>query len=118
VSGAFHSPLMEPVVEPFRECLDAIVFHDPAVPIMSSALASPVTTAAAARAILDRQLAEPVRWVDCMRACRDHAGPSATFVELGAGRVLTGLMRRIDRSVACANFGTVSDIEALLEAAS
>lgn len=117
VSGAFHSPLMAPAVDAFREALEAVTFRDPEFPIISSGRAEVVRDADTARAFLEGQLAEPVRWSDCiLRGLEEF--PDAECVELGPGKVLSGLLRRIRRDVPCVNYGTAADVEAFLEAAS
>ena len=67
--------------------------------------------------ILARQLAEPVRWSDCVLRGLETF-PGVECVELGSGRVLTGLLKRIRRGTPCTAFGTAADVEAFLEAAS
>lgn len=114
VSGAFHSPLMEPAVEGLREALDAARFSDDAFPIYANVDANPATGAAAARASLLRQLTSPVRWTEVVSSlARDF--PAALFVEMGPGNVLTGLVKRIAPQVATMSCGTTAEIEALLQ---
>lgn len=119
VSGAFHSPLMEPAVEPFREALAAVRWRDPKVPVVSSARATVVRTGAEARSILDRQLVEPVQWVRAVRAAWTlAAGPDTDFLELGPGRVLAGLLKRIVPKARVTSIGDPAAVESLLEMAS
>ncbi|MGI9189915.1 MAG: ACP S-malonyltransferase, partial [Longimicrobiaceae bacterium] len=70
---------------------------------------------AAAAALLVRQLTSPVRWAESMRTLLDLG--VTRFVEVGPGNVLTGLLRRIDRSATATGVGTAAEVEALLEAA-
>lgn len=93
VSGAFHSPLMEPAALGLRTELDRVPMRDPAFPVIANATAEPVTTAATARRLLGQQLTAPVQWVATMQRAAADAG-GAVFVELGPGTVLSGLARR------------------------
>lgn len=97
VSGAFHSPLMEPAAEGLAAALSSVPLRDALVPVVANCSAQPVTPAGEIRASLARQLTSPVRWEESMRWLIAHAGPD--FVELGPGRVLKGLARSIDRAV-------------------
>jgi [acyl-carrier-protein] S-malonyltransferase len=115
VSGAFHSPLMEPAQAGLGEALGAADWSTPAWPIYSNVTAGPVTEAGAARDLLLRQLTSPVRWVAVIRAMA-AAYPAATFVEMGPGNVLTGLLKRLAPSHAARTCGTVAEVEALLGA--
>lgn len=113
VSGAFHSPLMQPAQVGLEAALGAVSWSAPAWPIYSNVTAAPVTDAASARDLLLRQLTSPVRWVEVIRNMA-AAHPGATFVEMGPGNVLTGLLKRLapeHRAVTC---GTVAEVEGLL----
>jgi len=113
VSGAFHSPLMEPAQAGLSTALGAASWQSPAWPVYSNVTAAPVTDAATASALLLRQLTSPVRWVELIRAmATDH--PDATFVEMGPGSVLTGLLKRLAPSHKAMTCGTVAEVEALL----
>jgi [acyl-carrier-protein] S-malonyltransferase len=89
VGGAFHSPLMEPAVGPFRELVDRIDFREPRVPVLSCVTAAPF---ADPRDQLVRALTSPVRWTEVMSALRELG--ATNFVETGPGRVLTNLVRK------------------------
>jgi [acyl-carrier-protein] S-malonyltransferase len=89
VAGAFHSPLMQPAVEPFRAVVDGIVFAEPRVPVMSCVTAKPFEDIPAE---LVRALTEPVRWLEVVRALDDRG--VTEFVETGPGRVLTNLVKK------------------------
>ena len=93
VSVAAHSPLMAKAADGMRRALADVPFHDPVVPLLANADARPITTAAAARAELVEHLTAGVDWV----AAVEHmvAAGVATFIEVGPGRVLTGLIKRI-----------------------
>lgn len=114
VSGAFHSPLMEPAADGLREAVLATPFAEPRFPVYSNVTEHPSTSSDDARDLLIRQLTSPVRWAGEISKI---AGlfPDALFVELGPGSVLTGLLSRIvpgARGMAC---GTPSEVEAVLE---
>ena len=115
VSGAFHSPLMQPAEDGLRAALDAAAWHEPHWPVYSNVTAAPTTAQADARALLLRQLTSPVRWVAVIQAMA-AAYPGATFVELGPGNVLTGLLKRLAPNHTAKTCGTVGEVEALLAA--
>ena len=89
VAGAFHSPLMEPAVEPFRALVNETEIGEPRVPVYSCVTAEPFDDIPA---LLVRAITEPVRWLDVMRAL-DARGVT-NFVETGPGHVLTNLVRK------------------------
>jgi len=89
VGGAFHSPLMEPAVAPFREVLERIEVREPRVPVLSCVTAAPFNDV---REQLVRALTSPVRWTDVLAALQGLG--AARYVETGPGRVLTGLVRK------------------------
>ena len=93
VSVAAHSPLMADAAVAMREALADVTFHDPTVPLLANADAHPITTADAARSELVEHLTAGVDWVGAVGRMTD-AGVT-TFVEIGPGKVLTGLIRRI-----------------------
>ena len=97
VSIAAHSPLMAETAAEFRRLLDATPFHKPTVPLVANAIASPLTNPDSIRHALGRQLTSPVRWAESVRWM---IGQGVTrFVEVGPKEVLTGLLRRTDRTV-------------------
>jgi [acyl-carrier-protein] S-malonyltransferase len=115
VSGAFHSPLMADAEAGLREALEAVEFQDPEFPVVSNVTAEPVFDAETARNTLVRQLTAPVRWTEgVQRMAREGVGD---FVELGPGKVLTGLLRRIDRSLAGVEIGKPGDVVRFSEGA-
>jgi [acyl-carrier-protein] S-malonyltransferase len=117
VSGAFHSPLMEPAAQEFAEALNAVPLARPAFPVVAKASAEPVRESDLARRLLDAQLTSPVRWVDSVRKLAALAGEDATFVEIGPGNVLTGLVRRVLPGARTVNLGTAAEVGTFLEAA-
>ena len=117
VSGAFHSPLMEPAAERFREALGGVELATPAFPVVANASAEPVRESDVARRLLGAQLTSPVRWVESVRALAALAGDDATLVEIGPGNVLTGLAKRVLPGARTVNLGTAAEVRAFLEAA-
>jgi len=111
VSGAFHSPLMEPAREGLRERLEKINFSDPAFPVVSNVTAEEVRSGTQARELLVEQLTSPVRWRASVERMVQLGADR--FFELGSGSVLCGLNRRIAREVSCASLGTPADLEGL-----
>jgi malonyl CoA-acyl carrier protein transacylase len=89
VAGAFHSPLMEPAVEPFRAVVEAVEICEPRVPVLSCVTAEPFDDV---RGLLVRALTEPVRWLDVVRALEEKG--VTEFVETGPGTVLTNLVKK------------------------
>jgi [acyl-carrier-protein] S-malonyltransferase len=115
VSGAFHSPLMAPAVDGLHDALGDVDFGDPAFPVVANASGETVRTGLDAKRLLLDQLTAPVRWVACMRAAAGLA-PGATFVELGPGGVLAGLLKRIVPGAAAVTLGTADEVEKFLAA--
>jgi [acyl-carrier-protein] S-malonyltransferase len=89
VAGAFHSPLMEPAVEPFRRLTEHVEVRAPRVPVLSCVTAAPFQDV---REQLVRAIVSPVRWTDVMSALQDLG--ATRYVETGPGRVLTNLVRK------------------------
>ena len=98
VSAPFHSPLMRPAREALEPLLAEVDFDDPSVPVVTNIDASPVTHGDAARLALGRQVDGPVRWVESIRWMIDECEVE-TFLEVGFGKVLTALGKRIDKGV-------------------
>jgi [acyl-carrier-protein] S-malonyltransferase len=113
VSGAFHSPLMAPAVDGLREALTEASFSDPAFPVLANASGEAVRTGVDAKRLLADQLTAPVRWVACMQAAAALA-PGATFVEIGPGNVLAGLLKRIVPTAKTVTLGTADEVERFL----
>ncbi|MCH7717915.1 MAG: ACP S-malonyltransferase, partial [Chloroflexi bacterium] len=106
VGGAFHTSLMAPAAEGMARALAATPLRDPQVPVIANTSAEPLTTAEALREELIQQLTRPVQWqrsVEMLRA-QDVTG----VIEFGPGRVLTGLVRRTDRSLSLRNASDVA----------
>lgn len=114
VSGAFHSPLMEPAVPGFSEVLRGASLTDPRVPVYANVDGSAVRTAAAARPLLEQQLTAPVQWTTVMTRLAE-AYPTALFLEIGTGSVLCGLAKRIAPQITTRAVGTLAEVEQLMQ---
>ena len=97
VGAAFHSVLMEPVQRELAEAMQGIEWSDPDTPLVGNATGALKTTGDEVREALIAQIASPVLWVDCVRTLVGNG--CDTFLELGSGRVLTGLVRQIEPDV-------------------
>ena len=115
VSGAFHSPLMEPASAAYGDVLDAAPLRDPRVPVVCNVDGAAVSDARTLRDRLQRQLTAAVRWVDCVRAMVQLGAD--TLVEIGPGSVLTGLARRIVPDVRALAINDAAGARALTAAA-
>jgi [acyl-carrier-protein] S-malonyltransferase len=114
VSGAFHSPLMEPAVVGLTDAIATSAFMDPVFPVFSNVTADASTTAAGAKDLLLKQLTSPVRWSTEMRNIAGHF-PDALYVEMGPGNVLTGLMGRLVKGARTFACGTAAEVDKLLQ---
>lgn len=112
VSAPFHSPLMAPAREGLEPTLRGLEFADLAVPVYRNVDAKPVSSPDEVRDGLIRQVDAPVLWSQTISRLREDG--IDTFVEVGAGNVLCGLVKRIDRSATCYPAGTVETIEKVL----
>ena len=112
VSGAFHSALMEDAQAELAEFLESIEFSDASIPVVANVSARPITDGAEIRRSLVAQMTSPVRWEESMRLLVDEGVEQ--FTEVGAGKVLRGLMRQIERKAKCANVGAADTVSALL----
>jgi [acyl-carrier-protein] S-malonyltransferase len=113
VSAPFHSPLMRPAREGLTPLLEATEFRDPRVPVVANVDAAPVTTGAAARDALARQIDGPVRWVESILLMEEGLGVEA-FLEVGPGNVLAGMNRRIVKSARSAGISDPDQLQQLL----
>ncbi|HKR64240.1 MAG TPA: ACP S-malonyltransferase, partial [Thermoanaerobaculia bacterium] len=112
VSGAFHSPLVAKAADRLRPALDKVKFNEPTAPFMSTVTAR-IENARRARPLLIEQLTAPVRFTQAAQALIREG--VTTFIEIGPGNVLSGLIKRIDRSVKTVSVGTAADVEKLEE---
>jgi [acyl-carrier-protein] S-malonyltransferase len=101
VSAPFHSALMQPAQDRLVPDLKALTFHAMSVPVVTNVDAEVVSDPEKARDALIRQVTGAVRWEECMRVLIGRG--ISTFIEVGPGKVLCGLMRQIDRSKTCFN---------------
>ncbi|MDE0333707.1 MAG: ACP S-malonyltransferase [Defluviicoccus sp.] len=113
VSAPFHCRLLQPAAEVMEEALSAIEMNPPEPPLVANVSAEPVSDPDEIRELLVAQVTGLVRWRECVLAMRD-AGVG-TLVEIGAGKVLTGLARRIDPDLVALSVESPDDIEALLK---
>ena len=114
VGGAFHSPLMAPAVEVFEPHLAAAPLRDPAIGVVANATAEPVTDAEELRTLLARQLTGRVRWTESVR--RMAALGVDTFIEVGPGRVLSGLIKRTVEGTKVLAAGDAEGVAAVADA--
>ncbi|HEY7097553.1 MAG TPA: ACP S-malonyltransferase [Terriglobales bacterium] len=113
VSAPFHCSLMKPAQDRLAADLNNLSFADPRIPVVCNVDAALVTDAVHSRDALIRQVTSSVRWEQSMHLL--IAQGVQTFVELGPGKVLCGLMRQIDRSKACVNVGDEASLQKTLE---
>ncbi len=111
VSAPFHCALMQPAQDRLEPELRALATADPRVPIVANVDAEPKRTAAAAIDALVRQVSAPVRWEDVVRRLASEG--VTTYVEVGPGAVLSGLVRKIHRDATVVSFGSPDDLEAV-----
>jgi [acyl-carrier-protein] S-malonyltransferase len=97
VGGAFHSPMMEPAREELAAAIKETHFNEPTCPVYQNVPATAVTTATEIKENLMKQLTAPVKWTQSIQSMITDGGTQ--FIEVGPGKVLQGLMRKIDRSV-------------------
>lgn len=110
VAGAFHTPLMQSAADGMRAVLAAVAFRDPGIPVVSNVTAQPITSAAALPEELAAQVVSPVMWVPSVQTMQ--AAGVSQVIEFGPGRVLTGLVRRIDRAIGIRNVSTAEEARA------
>jgi [acyl-carrier-protein] S-malonyltransferase len=101
VAGAFHTPLMKPADERLAEALAGVELKAPRLPVWSNVDAKPHTDPSEIRGLLVRQVVQPVLWEETMRGLL--AAGCDRFYEIGPGRVLAGLLKRVQRKAECIN---------------
>ena len=109
VSGAFHSPLMRPAAEKLKMKLNETNVYEAKIPVYANVTAKPVQDIESIKDLLFRQLNAPVRWEESIRNM--IADGADEFVEIGPGKVLQGLVKRINRDVKVWGVDKFSDIE-------
>ncbi|TYR32810.1 ACP S-malonyltransferase [Mesorhizobium microcysteis] len=112
VSAPFHSALMQPAAEAMCEALAGVAKNAPVVPVIANVVVQPISDPDEIAARLVEQVTGRVRWRETVEWF--GANGVTTLYEIGAGKVLSGLARRIDRNIATANVGTAADVEAAL----
>ncbi len=114
VSGAFHSPLMQPAVDGMTQILDKVTFKDPSVPIISNVTAQPLTDAGQFKDELLKQLLSGVQWQRSVEYMLQQG--TGKFSEFGPGKVLAGLIKRINREAEVVNVGDMAAVKAFGDA--
>lgn len=112
VSAPFHCPLMKPAQQRLAADLDATGFNDLSIPLVNNWQAREIRSASEAREGLFEQVPNPVYWTDTIRLMASRG--ITTFIEVGPGNVLSGLLRNIDSSLTALKFGEAQDLEKLL----
>jgi len=108
VAGAFHSGLMEPAQSGLNEVIEAVTFNDPIIPIVGNCGATALTTGAEVKAELMTQLTSCVRWQRSIEFMIENG--IETFVEVGPGKVLAGMIKRIDKSREIISVGDMESV--------
>ena len=111
VSGAFHSPLLNNSAQEFKKFLDDFTINDPKFPIIPNVSGEPVNTADEIRKALENQLINPVLWTTTIQTAKNLG--FNRFFEVGPGKVLCGLLKRIDNSLTGIPVGRIEEIESL-----
>ena len=109
VSGAFHTPFMQPAVDGMSQLIDTIPFGEPLIPIIANTTAQEITTAQLVKEELLRQLCHGVQWQRSIEYMINNG--VATFIEIGPGKVLSGLIKRINKKVKTLNIGDAQAIK-------
>ncbi|GAA6207837.1 ACP S-malonyltransferase [Cognatishimia sp. WU-CL00825] len=113
VSAPFHCALMQPAAEVMAEALNKVDINRPVVPLVANVRAQAISDPATIRSLLVEQVTGSVRWRESVAWM---AGEGVTEIyEIGAGKALSGMVRRIDRSIACTPVGTADDVKAAIE---
>lgn len=111
VSGPFHSSLMKPAAERLGEVLESLSMADASVPVVANVTANAVTEASSIRGLLVEQVYSPVLWEDSVRYLIGQGVD--TFVEIGSGTVLAGLIKKIDKNVRVISINSIAALESL-----
>ena len=114
VSAPFHCAMMMPAQERLALDLNELEFKDLATPVVTNVDARPINKGADARDALIRQVSQPVRWLESVEFLATHG--VQTFIEIGPGKVLSGLLRQINRELRCLNVEDESSLRAAREA--
>jgi len=111
VSGAFHTPLMQPAVDGMTEIIATLSFHEPVIPIIANTTAQPLTTAELIKEELLRQLCNGIQWQRSIEYMVNNG--VSTFIEIGPGKVISGLIKRINKDVKTVNIGDVQAVRSI-----
>jgi len=112
VSAPFHCPMMAPAADVMAKALSEVEVSAPVVPLIANVTAAPVSDPAEIQRLLVEQVTGMVRWRESVETMKSKG--VETLVEVGSGKVLSGLTRRIDRELTSANVGSPADVEAFL----
>ncbi|MDO8427513.1 MAG: ACP S-malonyltransferase, partial [Deltaproteobacteria bacterium] len=112
VSAPSHSPLMERAAAMLAEELQKIEIKDPVIPVITNVEAAPVKSSSEIRRLLKSQLTSPVRWVDIIREMKKEN--VVRIIEIGPGKVLAGLIKRIEKDIEALNLNEAGDLEKVL----
>jgi len=112
VSGAFHTPLMESAADGMSQIIATLTFHEPAIPIIGNTTAQTLTTAELIKEELLRQLCNGIQWQRSIEYMVNEGVSS--FIEIGPGKVLSGLIKRINKDVKTLNIGDAEAIKSLI----
>lgn len=114
VSAPSHSPLMEAAAERLAAELNKITFKDFSIPVLTNVAAQPLSDASKIKGLLKDQLTSPVRWVDIIRRMKQDG--VSNIIEVGPGKVLTGLIKRIEKEINSFNLNEASELEKITSA--
>jgi [acyl-carrier-protein] S-malonyltransferase len=109
VSGAFHSPLMEPATEELKESLEKVEFHNAVCPVYANVTAKPTVNPSEIKQLLLEQLTAPVRWEETVNNMAEDG--INEFIEIGPGKVLQGLVKRINKDLSVKGIDKFVDLE-------
>jgi [acyl-carrier-protein] S-malonyltransferase len=109
VSAPFHSALMEPAAAKLREVLESIAINEPNGMVVSNVTGEPYRNSADVKNLMVQQVMKPVRWTDCVRYMIQHGVNE--FIEIGPGKVLSGLTKRIDKNAKTVNIESPDELE-------
>lgn len=113
VSAPFHCDLMQPAAEEMKEALAGVSLSQPLVPVVANVTAEPVSDPNSIKQLLVEQITGTVRWTECIQQIAQNQVEQV--VEIGTGKVLTAMVKRIDRSLSTVNIETPQDIETFLK---
>lgn len=113
VSAAFHSPLMDEAAAKLSEKIDTITFKDADIPVYSNVTAEPVKDGSQMKELMKKQIVSRVYWEKSIK--KMQADGIDTFIEIGPGKVLSGMLKKIDRKINVHNFSDLKTLEKLLE---